>query len=350
MAESVRQMGITTVITPMCHWLYFEKNAWYWKNLITQTRNNVRRIELLIEQHAIDVVYTNTSAIFEPAKAARRKNMPHLWHVHEVLKPGNRMSQLLPLKWMQKFIKKHSNQLVFESNSARATFNKTVTIPDSQVVYNSLRLQADDLPSNEQVQQCRDRLGISLGKPVVAYVGQFIDRKNPLLLLEAIEQLNVETRPFCIFVGEGPLQKEMQEKIETKNLQYCCKIIPFQQDIRDVMIACDILALPSRQESFGLVLLEAAAYQKPVVACQSQGPCEIVLQGETGYLTPQGQPEAMADAIRKLAADDALRDRLGKAGRQRTRDLFSPEINTAKLSEFIIQLHEKSSFSRAIVS
>ncbi len=335
MADAARTLGIETIVTPMCHWLYFKKGMWYWRNLIGRSLPNIKRLKSLIVQHKIDVVYTNTSAIFEPSIAARRAGVPHLWHIHEVLKPENRMSQLIPITLMQRFIRSHSDQIIFESQSALNIFDQTTPVPDAKIVHNSLRLPIDERPSEEAVLRSRQRLGLRQDRQVIACVGQFIDRKNPLLLIEAVDKIKNRANIECLFVGEGPLEPQIRKKIATFGLGDQCKLIPFQNDIRDVLTACDILALPSIQESFGLVLLEAAAFRKPVVACQSQGPSEIIIDGKTGFLTRQNNAAEMADAFLRLIEGKALQAQFGNAGYRRVQELFSPVPNTLAISTII---------------
>jgi glycosyltransferase involved in cell wall biosynthesis len=85
----------------------------------------------------------------------------------------------------------------------------------------------------------------------------------------------------------------------------------------------DLFVLPSLWEGFGLVLLEAMAAARPVVA-SSIGPVpEIVLDGETGLLVPPGDADRLADAIVRVLADRALGERLGRAGRARVQQTFA---------------------------
>ena len=78
LVEATREMGIDVEIIPLNHWLYFGRSWWYWKHLVGRLLPNVRRLKRLIQQRNIDLVYTNTSAIFEPALAARLAKIPHL--------------------------------------------------------------------------------------------------------------------------------------------------------------------------------------------------------------------------------------------------------------------------------
>ena len=86
-------------------------------------------------------------------------------------------------------------------------------------------------------------------------------------------------------------------------------------------------------EPFGLVLVEAMAAGKPVVATAQGGPLEIVEEGITGFLVPPGDAEALAGALGKLLADEGLGRRMGEAGRQRAWERFSVERMVRELEE-----------------
>ena len=100
----------------------------------------------------------------------------------------------------------------------------------------------------------------------------------------------------------------------------------------------DVLVMPSRQESFGLVLVEAAAVGKPVIACRSQGPDEIVEHGTTGLLVDQDSPTELASAIRIVVTSASLRESMGSAGRDRVCKLFDPAVNTRQLESIMDSL------------
>jgi glycosyltransferase involved in cell wall biosynthesis len=97
---------------------------------------------------------------------------------------------------------------------------------------------------------------------------------------------------------------------------------------------CAVLVVPSRFESFGLMLLEAMMFAKPVVAADVGGMREIVVDGETGFLTPAGDPDALGVALDRLLADPALRERLGAAGRRRYEEQYSQEEMVRGASRF----------------
>jgi glycosyltransferase involved in cell wall biosynthesis len=96
-------------------------------------------------------------------------------------------------------------------------------------------------------------------------------------------------------------------------------------DMPAVMAASDVFALPSLEEPFGLVFLEAMAMKKPVVAFNSGGAPEVVEHGKSGLLSPAGDHAALAANLVTLLRDPALRDRMGEYGRRQVEAHFTPE-------------------------
>jgi hypothetical protein len=97
------------------------------------------------------------------------------------------------------------------------------------------------------------------------------------------------------------------------------------EGLREAYRAADIILAPSRFESFGLVHLEAGMYGKPVVGCRIGGMVEVVDDGVTGILAEPGDAQSLLQAVGRLVADPALRERMGRAARSRYLEKFTPE-------------------------
>ena len=95
------------------------------------------------------------------------------------------------------------------------------------------------------------------------------------------------------------------------------RLLGYRTDISDLMAAADLFVLPSRFEGLPMSVIEAMLCGLPVVAADVRGPAEQVVPEVTGLLVPPGDTPALAAALRRLAADAALRERMGAAGRQR---------------------------------
>jgi glycosyltransferase involved in cell wall biosynthesis len=98
-----------------------------------------------------------------------------------------------------------------------------------------------------------------------------------------------------------------------------------RRDVARVMAACDVFTLPSFEEPFGLVFLEAMAMARPVVAIDNGGAPEVVEHGRSGLLAPPWDIQALASNITALLRDPELRARLGNYGRSRVLDYFTAE-------------------------
>src|SRR4029078_5171035 len=98
-----------------------------------------------------------------------------------------------------------------------------------------------------------------------------------------------------------------------------------RSDIAGLLAACDVLALPSFYEPFGLVFAEAMAMKRPVVALTNGGTPEVVEHGKCGLLSPPGDVEALAANLLKLLGDPALRIQFGEYGRSRVEQHFTPQ-------------------------
>ena len=159
-------------------------------------------------------------------------------------------------------------------------------------------------------------------------VAKLHSRKGIDVLLRAIPQLE-ETGPTppLVLVGDGPEQARLEALAKTLGIAtrvYFLGDLPLEQ-VAPLYRHCRFLVLPSRFEPFGLVLLEAMAAGKAVVATRVGGIPEFVQDGETGLLVPPEDPAALAAAIRRLLEEPSLADRLGARGQALFRRTYTLE-------------------------
>lgn len=332
LVERARGYGCHVEIWPLSWWLCFEQGYWHYKNLLLGAIPRIARLASFLRQHEIDLVYTNTAVVFEGALAARRAGVPHLWHVHEVLTPEHMKPRLLPLESISRLIDKLSRRVIFESESSRQIAAGWISAEKSLAIPNSVRLQP---PAQPDAAAARRRLGLPPGATSFTFLGRFSERKNPLLFAEALARLPGDRGAFGLFVGEGPLADELAARLNALNLTERTRVLPFQADVSGVLSTSDVIVLPSNEESFGLVLVEAAAFAKPVIATRTEGPAEIVVDGVTGLLVAPRDAEGLSQALRHLLDDEALRQRMGRAAAQRAAELYSATGNTRRIEQTI---------------
>lgn len=168
----------------------------------------------------------------------------------------------------------------------------------------------------------RREWGVDPSAVLFGFVGRLVPQKALDNLVTAFARLeNPAAR--LVLVGDGPLKARLEQQVRSLGVAERVQMVGFREDIPAVMAALDVLILGSDYEGFGLVLLEAMAGGKPVLATRVSAIPEIVVDGETGLLVPARNPEAMAKGMARLM-DLPLRARLGQAGAERLRREFSP--------------------------
>ena len=179
---------------------------------------------------------------------------------------------------------------------------------------------------------------------VVGFVGRFSLGKGQEELLEAADLVRGQ-RPRVRFLvvgeasrGEEEFEQHIRRMHASLRLEGVMTLTGFRRDIPEVMSSFDVLAFPSHAEAFGLVLTEAMAMERPVVASNSDGVLDIVVGGETGLLVPPKDPRRLAEGLIRLVDDPALRMRMGKAGRLRVLDLFDQRKQAERIEEIYTSL------------
>jgi glycosyltransferase involved in cell wall biosynthesis len=127
-----------------------------------------------------------------------------------------------------------------------------------------------------------------------------------------------------VLIGDGPLRRELEALASSLGIRNQTDFLGGKgaADVASLLRGCEVFALPSRAESFGVVITEAMACKKPVVATKVGGIPEIIENGKTGILVEPDDPEAMAEALRSVLADNDLKRTLGENGYSRVLERF----------------------------
>jgi len=167
----------------------------------------------------------------------------------------------------------------------------------------------------------RARLGVP--GPMALYVGRLAANKGLPTLLEAWAKVPPEAT--LLVAGEGHLHAELGKQARDLGLDGRVRLLGRVDDatLLQAYAACDLFVLPSEYEAFGIVLLEAMAAGKPVVAARAGGVPEVVAEGATGLLVPVGDAPRLAEAVQALLADPVRARAMGEAGRRRVHQGFT---------------------------
>jgi glycosyltransferase involved in cell wall biosynthesis len=169
--------------------------------------------------------------------------------------------------------------------------------------------------------------GFAEGGPVMLYVGRFTEVKRVPLLVRAHARARFERRSPLVLLGGFPGEWEGEHPArtirETGDPDVFLAGWRGHEDLPDGLNAADLLVLPSVHEQFGAVIVEAMACGLPAIAVDAHGPAEIVDAGETGWLVPPDDEQALAGALAEAANDDAERRRRGAAAYEAARGRYS---------------------------
>jgi glycosyltransferase involved in cell wall biosynthesis len=151
-----------------------------------------------------------------------------------------------------------------------------------------------------------DEVGPPADPAEVLYVGRLSPEKNVDVLVEAVGDLNL------VVAGDGPLRDRVPNALGA---------VP-HAEVERLLERATVVVAPCEREGFGLAAAEAMAFGRPVVAAAGGALLELVTDGETGLLVPPRDAAALRAAVERLLADPTLRERLGRAARDRARERF----------------------------
>ncbi|AGK05088.1 group 1 glycosyl transferase [Meiothermus ruber DSM 1279] len=161
---------------------------------------------------------------------------------------------------------------------------------------------------------------------IVLHVSNFRAVKRPLDALRVFAGILEQMPARMLMIGDGPLRQECMELADELEIAGRVQFLESTPSIEKFMSVADLLLVPSEQESFGLVALEAMASGVPVVASRVGGLPELIEEGKTGFLRPMGDIPAMLEASLEILTNRARRRAMGEAARARAIEHFRPEV------------------------
>lgn len=177
----------------------------------------------------------------------------------------------------------------------------------------------------------RAEFGVPAQAPLLLTIGRLDPQKGHLDLLAALRQVVAALPTVQLIVAGAPQQasaayeQSLRAAAAAPELAARVHWAGHRDDVPALLAACDIVVQPSHWEGFGLVLVEAMAAQRPVMATAVSAIPEVVRDGETGLLVPPHDPHALARALLQLCGDPERRARLGAAGAARVQAHFTAE-------------------------
>lgn len=291
------------------------------------------RLRQYVERHRIRIIHSSErprDAVYNVA-LSRVTSAKSVVHVHV------KWSELYsaPAKWAVN----HADAIFSISNYVTSTVVGMGRSPDTiHTVLNCVETSRWDPTTDGS--GVRRELSIAEGDFVLASVSRLFAWKGQRELLRAFAQV-LETVPNVVLLIVGAdaphegtsFTAELEQLASELGVSDRVRFTGARSDIPEVMAACDIFTMPSFEEPFGLVFLEAMAMERPVVAIDNGGTPEVVEHGKAGLLSPPWDIERLAKNITTLLEDGELRRRYGGYGRARVLERFNAQRMTDEASQ-----------------
>jgi len=309
--------------------------------------HGILRLAWLIRRRRIDIVHINKNTLaIHAIPAARLAGAAVIWHVrNRVSRFGRVGAWLVP----------RCSRLVFVSESIALPFRRAFPDAAGKMAVVHEGIEPSLFAARDAGAGFRATLGIEPGQPLVGTLGRFTPWKGQDDFLRAAAQVAAK-HPEARFLVVGdclssPAERAADETYRdnlhalASSLGISAKVIftGFREDVPAVMNALDVFVLPSHEEPFGIVVLEAMAAARPIVATAAGGVPDIVRDGREALLVPPRDAEAMAAAIHRLLAEPDLAAALGRAAQERVAAEFPLWRHAAQFREIYNMLGEERS-------
>lgn len=171
--------------------------------------------------------------------------------------------------------------------------------------------------------------------PTIGFLGRFVPKKGVQVFIQALLHLREQNIAFKALIGgDGPQKENLLAQVKEAGLENEIEFLGWVEDKQDFFDKLDIFCLPSFQEPFGLVLLEAMSYGTPVVSTNASGPAAIATQDRDVLFTNIGTPQEMSKNLKRLIEDKHLREKLIRGGYETVKN-YTPDIIGKSLDDVI---------------
>ncbi len=212
-----------------------------------------------------------------------------------------------------------SGRVRFTGNFAGANrdYERWIGIEEGRAatIPNAVSVEGFPMPDRDGPAELRRDLRITPGQKIVLGVFRLSAEKNPRLFLDVgLRLIEADPNTRVLLVGVGPLMPELEEAVAQRGLTEAFTFLGRREDVNALMAVADLLLLTSDREGMPNVVLEAQLMGLPVVATDAGGTRDAMEPGESGFLCPTGDADALVAACRRLLTDPETARRMGQAG------------------------------------
>ena len=283
----------------------------------------------LIREQRIDLLHlAGMKGMLLGRIASRLTGRPAIVHFHDGLPPWPR--------FLQRRLAPGTQWALAVCEPVRQVAIRDYALPPDlvEVLHNGIAIEKFARIDENHRSRVRSELRFAESALVIGMFGRLSWEKGQDVLLRAMPKIVGRCQEAkLLVVGDGPTRSQCERLCSSLNLRVAVHFTGHRKDVAALLSAVDVVAVPSVwEEPLPYVAVEALCAGRPVVAFGVGGIPEIVIDGETGFLVPKGDVDALADALVRLLEDPALRKRLAEGGRQHAQN-FTVNHHVQRLTQ-----------------
>ncbi|MCF8260740.1 MAG: glycosyltransferase family 4 protein [Melioribacteraceae bacterium] len=303
----------------------------------------IKKLRSSIEKEKLEIIHSQFSRdlrFIVPALGRKKPKIP--------LVLTKRVGSYISKKDIfHKYLYKKVDLVTAISNVIRQNVIDTCPVKPEKVkvIYNGINPEEYKKAFSNRT-QLREKFQVA-GNCVIGMAARFTPGKGHETFLQAVKQVANLSKNLKFWIigeesfGEEDYAKQIYNLSDTLNLKGNIEFLGFRKDLPDLLAAMDILVVPSHAEAFGNIAIEGMAVELPVIASNTDGLLDIVINGETGIHFTPGDSGQLADALNELILNPDKRKIYGKAGKRRVENLFDEKTQFDKLEKIFLQLAGK---------
>ena len=331
--EEAKKLGIEAEVIPAKWWLtekakiWKQPLAWIW---------NIRAVLGLarwIGQKKIDLVFSNSSASFSGALAAKKTHVPHVWYIHEIL--GGEAPQLTYMfgqRTLARKIVRFSCRVLVNSLATETFFADKKNV---QLVYNGVQLQSED---RYETQVLGRQWGLDNQDIVFGMVGKICEEKGQREVITALGMLGKDQPLKLLVVGEVKSKayfSELKKICDAYDIRERVIFTGYRRDVLHVLHLMNCLIVASSAESFGRTVIEAMSVKTPVIAVKSGGIPEVIFHGTNGFLLNSREPVVIQEGMLSFLKDQDAYTRAADEGYRTVQEKYLLSAQVKKIEQVL---------------
>ncbi len=248
--------------------------------------------------------------------------------------------------FFRRFMAQLADAFITNSQAGKAYLTEVLGATEKQVF-----AQPYEVPDPEamKVSSSNDQNILKYQKPIFLFIGQIIYRKGLHYLLEACASLKAKgiTNYTLLILGTGPQQQEFQKLSQNLGLEACVQWIGSvnYEYLSTYFSSADVFVFPTLEDTWGMVVLEAMAFSKPILCSKWAGTAEMIVEDENGYIFDPYQPEILTSLMQRFIEDPDLSHRMG----EKSRRIMAPHTPTA-VTKFLTEVIRSVSLCDEFIS